>query len=70
MKKKTIERKRIQRAEKKKETFKIRWDILASNIIIAIEEGSISYRDFKKASNKIDEKYWKPEWVPAPNLKE
>ena len=69
MKKKSIERKRAQRKLAKEENnFKIKWQVLASNIIMAIEDGQLTYRNFKQASNRVDEKYWKPSWVPEKKI--
>lgn len=71
MKKKSIERKRKQRKEaeeNKQNKFGIKWQVLASNIIMAIEDGCITYRNFKQASNRVDEKYWKPSWVPEKKI--
>ena len=68
MKKKSIERHRIKREEKKQNKFGIRWQVLASNIIMAIEDGCLTYRNFKQAANRVDEKYWKPSWVPEKKI--
>jgi len=70
LKKKTIQRKRAERKESKEEkVLKIKWQVLAANLIYAIEHNEISYRDFKQAANRIDEKYWKPLFVNAPKIK-
>lgn len=37
--------------------FKVKWWVLAEALILAIDSGDISYRNFKKAQAKIDKKF-------------
>lgn len=39
------------------EHFKVKWEVLAEALILAIDSGDISYRDFKKAQSKVDKRY-------------
>ncbi len=49
--------------------IKIDYRVLATNIIIAVNNKEITYRDFKLAVEIVDEKFWKPKWVDAPKIK-
>lgn len=44
-------------AHKSKKVFRVRWEDVADALILAIEAGDFSYRDFKKIQAKIDRKY-------------
>lgn len=43
--------------------------IIAEAFILAIEDGYMTYRDFKRIQEILDNKYWKPSWVPEKEIK-
>jgi len=59
----------LKKHQKQKLKNKIHYKDIALAIILAINEGDITYREFKKAQTIIDEKFWKPKWAEDPKIR-